>query len=157
MEIKDQFKVGGQRFKCVGANEYEIHRWVTLYDLESRCVDCGRPFRTSATKTAVRLQSVTRRCEDCRSPGIPVEWRKEAPKPHRAKAPSAQLKAQRRRRQARLTATSATVAPARAPQQPAEQLPSIPAPPIEAAPKGSAEAFESKLDSYKAALGLLDD
>lgn len=99
---------------------------------------------------------MSRRCEDCRSPGIPVERRKAPPKPNQAKAPSAR-KARRRRSQARLAARRAAVAVARAPQQPVEQLAVIAAPQIEAAPTTSAVAFEADIDLYKAALGLLDD
>ncbi len=156
MRIED-FEIGGQKYTCVGSSEYEIQpRWVTLYDLKTHCVDCGRAFKTQATKTRIRRREMSRRCEDCRSPGIPIERRKAAPKPPRAKAPSAR-KAQRRRAQARLAARRAPVAVARAPQQPAGKLPAVAAPPIEPAPTASAAAaFEADLDTYKAALGLLD-
>jgi hypothetical protein len=149
MEIEDQFEIGAQRYVCVDYYEHEIHRWVTMYELKSRCVDCGRPFVCRATISAVRKRQVTRRCEDCRSPGVPVKPRKAPPKAARIKKSPAGLKARRRRAQAR-------IAPARAPQQPAAQLSAIAAPPIEPAPTPSPDDFEAKLDSYKLALGLLD-
>lgn len=154
MKIED-FKIGAQRYVCVDQYEHEIHRYVDLFVLRSRCVDCGGTFECRATKTAIKRRQVTHRCKDCRAPGIPVTPRKGPTNPHRAKAPSAR-KAQCRRAQARLTARRAAVAVARAPQRPAEQLAVSAAPELQAAPTASAAAFEADLDSYKAALGLLD-
>jgi hypothetical protein len=155
MKIEDQFEVGGQTYTCVGSSEYEIQRWVTLYDLKTRCADCGRAFETQATQTRIRRREMSRRCGDCRSPGVPITPRKVQPKPNRAKAPSAR-KARCRRVQARLAARRAAAAVARAPQQSAGKSQAI-APPIEPAPVAATEAFMVDLDTYKIALGLLDD
>src|ERR1700684_354006 len=96
MKIED-FEVDGQKYTCTGSSEYEIRRWVTLYDLKTRCVDCGRAFETQATQTRIRRREMSRRCEDCRSPGVPINL---TPKPCRAKARSAR-KAGCRRAQVR--------------------------------------------------------
>jgi hypothetical protein len=44
-----------------------------LVILESRCVDCGAPFRFMTTFGALRRREVNRRCARHKRPGVRVE------------------------------------------------------------------------------------
>lgn len=81
MKIDDDFKFHGQRYICTGYQNYETRdgRWLELLVLESDCPDCGREFRLVTTKTNAKHRLLTRRCEDCHRPGVPVAPRRRAP------------------------------------------------------------------------------
>ena len=81
MKVGTRFNLHRQRYFCVGIKEHETRdgRWLQLLRLETDCPDCGETFRLLTTKTNARKRILTRRCEDCRRPGIPVEPRRRAP------------------------------------------------------------------------------
>jgi hypothetical protein len=77
MNINSEFRLRGQRYTCVGYQNYETRdgRWLELLILESDCPDCGSSFRLLTTETNAKYRHVNRRCEDCHRPGVPVEPR----------------------------------------------------------------------------------
>jgi hypothetical protein len=67
------FKFKGQAYDCLGRFEYERPaRCFWLYELRSLCPDCGRGFTCTATESAINKRMLRRRCDACRSPGVPV-------------------------------------------------------------------------------------
>ena len=81
MKIGATFTKKRQRYQCVG---FQIHvnrfgRRSTLVVLESRCADCGSPFRFMATGTMAKRHAVNRRCELHKQPGRPVNRRTSTP------------------------------------------------------------------------------
>jgi hypothetical protein len=81
VRVGTRFNLHDQRYFCVGTKEHETRdgRWLQLLRLETDCPDCGETFRLLTTKTNTRKRILTRRCEDCRRPGVPVERRRRAP------------------------------------------------------------------------------
>jgi hypothetical protein len=81
VKVGTRFDLHRQRYFCVGTKEHETRdgRWLQLLRLETDCPDCGETFRLLTTKTNARKRILTRRCEDCRRPGIPVEPQRRAP------------------------------------------------------------------------------
>ena len=140
---------GGQPYVCDDVFEYEIHRWVDMYSLTGRCVDCHAPFRTMATLSRIKRQNgegVTQRCERCRRPGIPVRRRKAA-------APSPEKKAADRvakigRKPAKVKRTAKYKAVHLGTAVGAAMPPEV--------ESGAAAAAMPRTDTYSAALNLLD-
>lgn len=62
----------GQRFRCVGVEDYLTLRdeWIELIKLEGACADCRRPYSLKASMTAIRRANLKRRCDRCKSPGV---------------------------------------------------------------------------------------
>ena len=71
MKIGGSFKKDGQRYTCVGVQGY-VSRFghkSKLIVLQTRCADCGEPFRFMTTAGRVKQRVVNRRCEQHKSPG----------------------------------------------------------------------------------------
>jgi hypothetical protein len=70
----DTFTKGGQKHTCVGFQDYTnmAGRTSKLVILESRCGDCGAPFRFMTTLGALRRREVNRRCPLHKRPGVRV-------------------------------------------------------------------------------------
>jgi hypothetical protein len=84
MNVGTSFTHRGQAYECLDRFEHEIPaKWVWVYKLRSICPDCGERFICTATPTQRKNNSMPRRCERCRAPGIPV-----SPPPHSKKGPS---------------------------------------------------------------------
>jgi predicted Zn finger-like uncharacterized protein len=75
IESGHAFKVQAQAYRVVGICEHVTlgGRCIDLLVVESACPDCGELFRVKATKSAIRRREVTRRCANCRKPGVPVD------------------------------------------------------------------------------------
>jgi hypothetical protein len=71
MRIGATFTKKRQRYECVGFQDHVncLGRKSTLVILESRCADCGAPFRFMATALMARRRDVNRRCELHKQPG----------------------------------------------------------------------------------------
>jgi hypothetical protein len=157
MEINQQFKFRGQRYVCAGYQDHETldGRWVELLVLDSECPDCGSDFRLLATRTNAKCRQITRRCEECRRPGVPVE-------PRRRRTPVAAAKptARRKVRSSRLARQRLkTGREVRRLRKSEGALPSKP--PAQLAPVASAEAIATPPANFKelylAALGMTAD
>ncbi|CAH1656144.1 conserved hypothetical protein [Hyphomicrobiales bacterium] len=72
LKIGHEFMSRGQRFLCVGVEDYLTLRdqWIDLFKLESVCADCRRPYSLKASMAAIRRYSLKRRCDRCKSPGV---------------------------------------------------------------------------------------
>ena len=74
MRIGATFKLRGQPYECTGSFEHDIPaRCVTVFELYTRCPDCGRGFTATASASQIHKRQVNRRCHDCRSPGVPIK------------------------------------------------------------------------------------
>jgi hypothetical protein len=83
LRIKDvkigfEFEFRGQQYACTGLRDYETMsgRWIELVEMESKCPECGSMFSLAASKRNIRQRFLTRRCSDCRRPGVPVDGRR---------------------------------------------------------------------------------
>jgi hypothetical protein len=78
MKLNAKIHLHGQKYVCVGHRHHETRdgRWLDMLELESDCPDCGITFRLLATKSNAHRRTLTRRCTDCRRPGVPVEPRR---------------------------------------------------------------------------------
>jgi hypothetical protein len=74
MKLGATFTKKRQRYECVGFQDHVncFGRKSTLVILESRCADCGAPFRFMATALMARRRDVNRRCALHKHPGRPV-------------------------------------------------------------------------------------
>jgi hypothetical protein len=81
MRIGATFTKKRQRYECVGFQDHVncFGRKSTLVILESRCADCGAPFRFMATALMARRRDVNRRCGLHKQPGRPVNQRTSTP------------------------------------------------------------------------------
>lgn len=72
MKIGHEFTSRGQRFRCLGTEDYLTLRdeWIELIKLEAACADCRRSFSLKASMTAIRRANLKRRCDRCKSPGV---------------------------------------------------------------------------------------
>lgn len=72
MKVGHEFTSRGQRFRCVGSEDYLTLRgeWIELIKLEAACADCRRSFSLKAAMTAIRRANLKRRCDRCKSPGV---------------------------------------------------------------------------------------
>jgi hypothetical protein len=165
MKIDQEFNFSGQRYVCIGYRDYETMygRWLSMLVLETDCPSCGIDFRLLATRTNARRRLLTRRCEDCRSPGVPVDpWRRKAAKAE----PAPRRKSRRSKRPPAVRAAAPLIRAQRAPEQRAVVSPSIaPLAPIAAlavapapCPMSSAADIASRdaaAETYMRALGML--
>lgn len=72
MKVGHEFTSRGQRFRCVGSEEYLTLRdqWIDLIKLESVCADCRRRYSLKASMAAIRRSNLKRRCDQCKAPGV---------------------------------------------------------------------------------------
>lgn len=56
------FKRRRQQYTCLVKREHVTrdHRWVCMIELSTECVECGRPFHTSAAMRQLIPRQVTR-------------------------------------------------------------------------------------------------
>lgn len=86
MESGKTFKRRGQQYECVGRFEHEVPaRFVWIYELRSHCADCGRGFGLTASSGQIHNRQLSRRCENCRNPGVPVAEIAAPPSKRKAK------------------------------------------------------------------------
>ena len=72
--LGNSFNFKGQRYEYTGSREIEVPaKRVTVYQLRSRCPDCGAAFTVSASARQIQGRSLNRRCRDCRKPGRRVK------------------------------------------------------------------------------------
>jgi hypothetical protein len=163
-----KFTYRGQAFYLTGethAHECRDGRIVDLLEYESACPDCGSRFTALATKGNIRHRWLTRRCEDCRAPGIPIR----SLRPMRRKLVAARRVAARRATKKRLGATwrksRVSFEPQPAPltcgaslvrpfRSGAAVVPAAIDEALAVVPAGSFAV--EKLDAYKIAMSLLD-
>lgn len=71
MKIGKHFTRRGQRYRFLGERPYWTRggRYLLLALVEGRCAECGAPFETTATKTAVANGELVRRCKRHRKVG----------------------------------------------------------------------------------------
>lgn len=72
MKVGHEFTSRGQRFRCVGSEDYLTLRGqlVDLIKLESVCADCQRFYPLKASMSAIRRSNLKRRCDRCKAPGV---------------------------------------------------------------------------------------
>jgi hypothetical protein len=170
MNIDHTFKLRGQRYVCVGHREYETHdgRWLNMLVLETDCPDCGIDFRLLATQTNARRRQLTRRCEDCRRPGVPVDrhWQRKAAKAKPAPGRKLRRCLRRQRKPSAVRAIAPVIRVQRAPERRSDVPPSnvallsVAAPVVAPAhcPMPSTAdiaAGEAVIETYMRALGML--
>ena len=133
-----KFTVRGQRYTQTESFFHTMRSGdeVRILELDSQCPECGGMFRTTATMRQIRSRALVRRCERCR---LLYRGRVEMP-PAKATA-----KAKSKRRTLR---RAGTVRRRDGGTPPAAEAPS--------SPKERREALETVIDTYRAALGLLD-
>jgi predicted RNA-binding Zn-ribbon protein involved in translation (DUF1610 family) len=74
MRVGDSFNLDGQQYEYMDYFETEIpSRTVLIYELRTKCPDCGAAFWTTASARQVRHRHLRRRCDNCRKPGAPVQ------------------------------------------------------------------------------------
>lgn len=155
MKVGSRFELHGQRYFCVGtkAHETSYGRHLTLLVLESDCPECGATFRLMATKTNIRHRVLTRRCEDCRRPGVPVDPRRRASAPLAAAKQTKRRRLSKRRKQRLQIAREASECrKSRSVDNAALPVVNVPAPSTAAI-----EASSDLRDTYLRALSMLDD
>jgi len=74
MRIGSTFKKDRQRYECVGFHNHvnRLGHESTLLVFQSRCAECGAPFRFMTTEGRAKRRDVSRRCEIHKRPGVPV-------------------------------------------------------------------------------------
>jgi hypothetical protein len=164
--MKRSFEWQGQWFYPLGLHAHECldGRWVDLVEYESICPDCGAWFEAMASKGRMARRELTRRCEECRSPGVPVRPIKKTAPIAPAKREAVKTKAKLaiiRRAEARRRAQDAAArhATGDAVGQRAPVVASAGSPATVAASAGAdarAVIAADRLDTYRLALGLLD-
>lgn len=79
VRVGDNFNFDGQAYECVDWFEHEIPaRLVLIYELRTKCPDCGTAFWTTASMRQIKIRNVRRRCDACVKPGVRVN--KKSPK-----------------------------------------------------------------------------
>jgi hypothetical protein len=153
----ESFKFRGQAYECTGRFEYEVPaRWVSVIELHSRCPDCGRGFSCTATRSQIRKRELRRRCDSCRSPGVPIPVKPKPRRTRRMTAPRAfsrmpALIASPERRQEPAGASAAVQ-----PSEIARITPNSPSGSLQLATRSEREAYEREIDARLMAAGLLD-
>jgi hypothetical protein len=152
----ESFKFRGQAYECTGRFEYEVPaRWVSVIELHSRCPDCGRGFSCTATQSQIRKRELRRRCDSCRSPGVPVPVKPKPRRTRRVTAPRAFA-----RKPARIASPERGQEPAgtSAAVQPVEGghvAPNSSSGSLQPATRSDGEAYEREVDARLMAAGLL--
>lgn len=100
----------GQLYLDLGGVDHVTRdsRTVVMRQMASTCADCGRLFVTQALRSAIRKGWISRRCQACKKPGVPVR--------KKAKGPARRRKAVKRVRRA------AAVAPRNRPVGPPKPM-----------------------------------
>lgn len=72
MKVGHEFTSRGQRFRCIGSEDYLTLRdqLVDLIKLEAVCADCRRRYSLKASMAAIRRSNLKRRCDQCKAPGV---------------------------------------------------------------------------------------
>lgn len=81
LAVKKSFRCRSQEYWLVGTEAYETPdgRMGKLQCLFTHCPSCGEGFVLRATATAVKNRhNLRRRCDKCKRPGVPVEYRRKA-------------------------------------------------------------------------------
>jgi hypothetical protein len=64
VRVGDNFNFDGQAYECVDWFEHEIPaRLVLIYELRTKCPDCGTAFWTTASMRQIKTRNVRRRCD----------------------------------------------------------------------------------------------
>jgi hypothetical protein len=173
MHIGATFRSRGQRYTCGGSFKHFVpERLVTVWELESKCPECGVTFECTATVSAIHKAQLRRRCPDCRQPGVRVGAVKNA-KPSSARKSKGKRKSRRRPIDARSGIYGAAskaqaspghkqsaqrAAPAVGPPSTGRALATaVASPEGVAAPSPAASSIAAVIDNYAAVLGFLDD
>jgi predicted Zn finger-like uncharacterized protein len=73
MRVGDSFNLDGQQYEYVDFFEHEIlARICIIYELRTRCPDCGTSFWVTASRRQIKHRNVRRRCDACVKPGVRV-------------------------------------------------------------------------------------
>jgi hypothetical protein len=138
-----RFAVRGQRYVQVGSFLYDMDsgHTVRILELKTDCPECGASFELTASLGQIEKRMLVRRCERCRKIHRgPVDVRKLESKAMKA------AKSRVRRRRTRIPGESIST-----------RIAALPAGAVSGAAPApvSREEYETDLDTYRMALGML--
>ena len=66
-----------QTYECTGYAPHVLRdgRTISMCHLKTACPNCGTVFQLKATISNARKRVFRRRCDACKAPGVPVEFR----------------------------------------------------------------------------------